>query len=122
MSVILHLRHLSPPESTPIPLTRPHSWARRRVPILTVNVDPESGILGLVRARERDERARCSAAPTSDGKLCARDVQLGAVEAAGCVQGNMLDAQEVLARRQRARNGDRGGGLVCGVLDTKRMS
>jgi hypothetical protein len=122
MSVILHVRHLSPPSSTPTPLTRPHSWARRRVPTLTVNVDPESGILGLVRARERNKRARCSAASASHGKLGARDVQLGAVEAAGCVQGNVLHAQEVLARRQRAGDGDRGGGLVCGVLDMERMS
>jgi hypothetical protein len=122
MSVILHVRHLSPASSNPTPLTRPHSRARRRVPSLTVNVDAESGILGLVRAWEGNERARCSAASASDGKLGARDVKLGAVEAAGCVQSNVLHAQEVLARRQRAGDGDRGGGLVCGVLDTRRMS
>ena len=63
-----------------------------------VQLEQQPRIRRLICARERDQAPRVEgAAATGNRELCARDVELGAADASGRVQGDVLDAEEVFA-------------------------
>ena len=71
-----------------------------------VDVDHDTGLATGVRAGEGNERAGTAAAAVCDVDLSAREVELRAAEARGGVQRDVLDADDVLAGRERLRDGD----------------
>lgn len=79
--------------------TRPNSWAGRcvRSRERVVNVDLDRRIRRLVGAREADQRTRVAIATILNSQLRARQVELGAANGARAVQGNVLNAHEVVA-------------------------
>lgn len=89
------------PKSTAGPLAGENSRAgngvgrRGRV----VQVKHDAGVVGLVRAGEADAGRYAAAGAAGDVDLGALHVQLGAGVAAGAVQRDQLDPQQVLARR-----------------------
>lgn len=89
-------------------LTRPDGWAGEGVAggHGVVDVDEQTGVRGLVRAGQGDLGARVAVAATGDGDLTARDVELGAILASSAMQGNVLDAEEVVAVGQGLGDGD----------------
>lgn len=70
-----------------------------------VDVDEDTRVGSLVRARERHEVAGRAAAAASDGELSARQVKLSATGALRHVKGNLLVAHEVVARWQARGHG-----------------
>jgi hypothetical protein len=98
------------------PLTLPDSRARGLVVCGdgVVDVNKDTGIASLVRAREADERRRAAAATVVDLDLGAGDVELGAAGAAGAVEGDVLRAEQVLARGQGLGEGHGDLGLARG--------
>lgn len=80
-------------------LARENRRARSRVGSRNgvVNVDHQTGIRGLISAREGDEsRGRLATTPR-DGELGAGHVGLGASGGAGAVERDVLDAEQVVA-------------------------
>lgn len=63
-----------------------------------VNADLDAGVVGLVGARQGDGLAGLEVAAASDLDLGAGAVELGATLAAGAVQSEQLNAEQVLAR------------------------
>ena len=73
------------------------SWARVNVSAhLGVDVDKNTWISVLVRARQRHASWGCATA-ACNGDLVARRVELGSVEPASNVQGNDFGAQQIVA-------------------------
>lgn len=72
-----------------------------------VNVDQDSRVGSLVSTREANQRSGVTTAATGNLDLGTADVELGTARRTGRVEGNVLDAEEVLARRQRLGDGDR---------------
>lgn len=94
------------------PSARPHRRPRCRVARRDriVDVDQDARICGRVGAGEADEGARLAGAGAAgDGELGAGEVELGAADCAGAVQGDVLDAEEVVAVRERFRDRDADG-------------
>jgi hypothetical protein len=83
-----------------------------------IDVNLDTRICSLVNSRKRNQRAGCSTSTTSDTDLRARDVELGPVGVAGLVQGNVLDAKEVVARGQVLGDVGSDGALVYMLLAT----
>lgn len=81
------------------PLTLPNRRARERVLIgmAAVQVDEDTGGILLISAGESDLGTGVSIAAAGDAHLAAAQVELRAVQRARSVQGDLLDAQEVVA-------------------------
>lgn len=77
-----------------------------------VDVDEQTGVVGAVSAREAEESGVGSASSAGDGDLGAGEVQLGTGGGAGDVEANVLEADEVLAVGNAARDRDGDGGLA----------
>lgn len=102
-------------------LTSPDSRAGRSVrPNTAVDVDPDTRIVRAISARERYKRARVTVSTTCDTDLGTRDVELGAVGVAGLVQGDVLDAEEIVAGRDVPGDGDADGALVWFKVSKRR--
>lgn len=80
-----------------------------------IDVDFNARISILVRAWERHQRRRTSTSTTCDRDLCARDIELGSVDIACRVQGDVLDAQEIVTGRGILGNSDANRCLVCSM-------
>jgi len=79
-----------------------------------VELEEDAGVGGLVGAGEADELAGVeSSRAAGDVDLSAGEVQLGAADAAGAVQGDVLDADQVLAVLDAAGDLDRDFRLAC---------
>ena len=101
----MYIRYLTLPDSRSGRLVRIRRGER-------VQVDLDAGVVGLVSARQADERAGSAVAASGDFHLGARQIELGFVRLGGHVQGDVLDAQQVFAAR-----GARGDGCVCGYVE-----
>lgn len=77
-----------------------------------VDVDQDTGVGGLVRARERNQVLGLGATATRHGKLSARQVELGTTAALGDVQGDLLVPHQVFASREARGNGHGDGGFA----------
>lgn len=76
-----------------------------------VDVNLDTGFVASVLAGDAGDGAGGARAGASDAQLCAANVVLGALEFLGGVQGNVLSAQQVVAR------GEVGGQVDSEVLD-----
>jgi hypothetical protein len=87
-------------------LTRPHLRARRRVRRRhrVVDVDQDSRVRRLVRARERNQRSRGSIATARNLDLRTADVKLRSARGPRRMQRNVLHAEEILSARQALRD------------------
>jgi hypothetical protein len=113
--IYIELNLPSSPFSSPHPLTSPDSRARRRIARRhrVVDVDLDTLVRGAVRTRESNRGSRGATSSILDLDLRTRDVELRTAYTTSRVQGNVLDAQKVLARRERL--GDREGDF-CGAV------
>lgn len=94
-------------------LTSPDGRTRRSVrPSTAIDIDLDTGIIGAISARERHKWARIAISATSNADLGTRDVKLGAVGVACLVQGDVLDAEEIVAGWDVPGDGDADGALV----------
>jgi hypothetical protein len=105
---ILTKNRTSPPPTSVSSLTGPNSWARRRVAgrNRVVNVDQNTRVASLVSTRESNRRAWVSTSTVLDLDLGARNVKLRTTGASSAVQSNVLDTEQVLARRQGLGQGE----------------
>lgn len=78
-----------------------------------VDVDLNTRVGSLVRARERDEVRWRLAAAASNLKLCTGQVELGSTYALSSVDGDVLVAHQVFARCNALRDLDVVGGSAC---------
>lgn len=101
----------SPPHSIS---TLPNSGTRILIACRNriVDIDQNARIRSLISARQRDRRTRRPEAPASNSDLRAGDVELCPASGARGVDGNVLGAQEVVARRQGLRDREGEGRLV----------
>lgn len=78
-----------------------------------VDVDLDTRVGSLVRARERDEVRGRLAATASNLKLSARQVELGSAYALSSVDGDVLVTHQVFSRCNALRDLDVVGGSAC---------
>ena len=112
-ALLLTPTHQTPSYSLAHPLTHsasPNSRTRRLVLPAAVEIEDDAGVVGRVDAGEGDERAGRAVAAARDRDLAAGDVDLGL---ARVVQGDVLDAHEVVARGGALGNGEGEVLLVC---------
>lgn len=77
--------------------------------VAVVRVPVDTGGARPVRARELSDGGELAGAATSDGDVSATDVNLGTADGVCLVQGNVFDADDVVA------GGDGGGDCEAGV-------
>jgi hypothetical protein len=78
-----------------------------------VDVDEQTGVGRGVGAGEGHEGGAGGAGAAGDADLGAGDVQLSTIAGAGAVQGDVLEADKVLAVGNAARHRDGDGSLAC---------
>jgi len=108
----IQTRHVSsdqPVTSSPLPNSGARVLVASRDRVVDVNHETRVG--SLVPTGQQHRRPRGSRAAARYSDLRARDVELRAARGRGGVDGDVLDAEEVVARRQRF--GDREGERVA---------
>lgn len=81
-----------------------------------MDVDEQVGVSGRVGTRKGHEGRTGSASTAVDADLGAREVELSSVGVEGLVESNVLEANEILAIGNAARNRDGDGALACVIL------
>lgn len=76
-----------------------------RIGLDPTQVHEDARVVALVRARQRDQRPGGPVAAGGDLDLRARKVKLCPVRSRGQMQGDVLDAEEVLAAGSRSGDG-----------------
>lgn len=118
------------PHHTNPPLTTPHLAAdgsRARVGIRgrcrPVKLEQNARVGSLVSTGEGHQLAGVEGARAArDGDLGAGEVELGTTDAAGRVESDVLNTEEVLAVGDAAGDLDRDLGLACWVKTTRLVS
>ena len=103
------------------PLARPDFWARGSVVrwdgIVDVNQNTRVG--GSVCAGERDFGTRSTIATPSHSQLATSDIELSATLGFSTMKGDVLDANQIVARRSVGR--DRGQEFLLACLYIIRL-
>jgi hypothetical protein len=107
-------QHATLPAQLPSDLALPHRRPGGGIACTHRVVRPqEAGVVARVRTRDRYKRARRAVSAAVDLDLGARDVQLRAADVLRLVQGDALDADEVLPARRAGGQLEVDGLFLC---------
>jgi hypothetical protein len=104
------LQHLS---NLPSPRPRPRRRITGRNRIIDIQLD--SRIIRLIRSGKANQGPRIPIAPAVDLELPTGNVELGATDPGSAVQSDVLDAEEIFARRERLGECDGYLGFACTI-------